>query len=79
MVGEGVQVLCGGNRGKFSKLGARSGPRTRSAHLIPSRSDVLHFFDNCFPKNDLSPVTCQICDNDIVNDVRVCALTQTNL
>ena len=31
MVGEGAQVLCGGNRGKFSKLGARSGPRTRSA------------------------------------------------
>ena len=41
MVGEGAQVLCGGSRGKFSKLGARSGPHTRSAHLIPSRSDVL--------------------------------------
>ena len=41
MVGEGAQVLCGGSRGKFSKLGARSGPRTRSAHLIPSRSDIL--------------------------------------
>ena len=41
MVGEGAQVLCGGPRGKFSKLGARSGPHTRSAHLIPSQSDVL--------------------------------------
>ena len=30
-----------GPRGKISKLGARSGPRTMSAHLIPSRSDVL--------------------------------------
>ena len=39
--GEGAQVLQGMARGKFSKLGARSGPRTRSAHLIPSRSDVL--------------------------------------
>jgi hypothetical protein len=28
-------------RDKFSKLGARSGPRTRSAHSVPSRSDVL--------------------------------------
>ena len=30
-------------QGKFSKLGTtrRSGPRTGSAHLIPSRSDVL--------------------------------------
>ena len=25
MVGEGAQVLCGGPRGKFSKLGVRSG------------------------------------------------------
>ena len=41
MVGEGVQVLCGGPCGKFSKLDARSGPCTMSAHLIPSRSDVL--------------------------------------
>jgi len=31
MVNEGAQVLCGGPRGKFSKLGARSGPHTRSA------------------------------------------------
>ena len=30
--GEGAQVLQGVARGKFSKLGARSGPRTRSAH-----------------------------------------------
>ena len=43
VVGEGAQVLCGGPCGKFSKLGARSGPHTRSAHLIPSRSDVLTF------------------------------------
>ena len=41
MVGEGAQVLCGGPHGKISKLGARSGPRIMSAHLIPSRSDVL--------------------------------------
>jgi len=35
--GEGAQVLQGVARGKFSKLGARSGPRTRSAHP-PSQS-----------------------------------------
>jgi len=29
--------------GEFSKLGARSGPRTRSTHSVPSRSDVLHY------------------------------------
>ena len=28
---------------KFSKLGVRSGPHTRSVHSVPSRSDVLVF------------------------------------
>jgi hypothetical protein len=28
-------------RVEFSKLGARSGPRTRSVHSVPSRSNVL--------------------------------------
>jgi len=34
--------VCGGPRGKFSKLGAKSGPRTGSVHLISSRSDILN-------------------------------------
>ena len=51
VVGEGVQVLCEGPRGKFSKLGATSGPCTRSAHLIPSWSDVLKFDDFGFKSN----------------------------
>jgi hypothetical protein len=32
--------VCGRCKGKVCK-GARSGPRTRSAHSVPSRSDVL--------------------------------------
>ena len=36
--GEGAQVLQGVARGKFSKLGARSGPRTRSAHQVRAPS-----------------------------------------
>ena len=46
MVGEGARASSGGAGGKFSKLGARSGPRTGSTHLIPSRSDVLWSSDD---------------------------------
>jgi len=41
--GGSAQVLDESAHGTFSKLGATSGPRTRSAHLLPSRSDVLGF------------------------------------
>ena len=40
-MGEGARASSGGTRGKFPDLGARSGPRTGSTHLIPSQSDVL--------------------------------------
>jgi hypothetical protein len=54
VVGGGAQVLCGGLRGKNSKLGARSGPRTGSAHLIPSRSDVLYEDEGDFEHKSLA-------------------------
>ena len=48
MVGEGMQVLCGGPHGKFSKLNVRSGPHTRSVHLTPSQSNILHSLRSMF-------------------------------
>jgi hypothetical protein len=53
-VGGAKGKVCRVARGKFSKLGARSGPRTRSAHSVPSRSDVL-------PSLLLQPAAITLC------------------